>query len=206
MTSNAGTQKTARISLPPSISVSGPWNVKFQPPIREGFERTFETLSLWNGSEEARIKYFSRRGMHAADPGGCPPCPPGRAPCSTWAKSADVAEVKVNGQAAGSLWCQPFVLDITRLLKTGKNTLEITVTNRAVNRMIGDEQLPDDIGYNKDDTFRQFPAWFNDPAQVKARARRRPSPPCAATGQIRRWSRSGLAGPVQIRSQARLPR
>ncbi len=204
MTSNAGTQKTARISLPPSISVSGPWNVKFQPPIREGFERTFETLSLWNGSEEARIKYFSGRGTYTQTL-EVPAVPAGTRALLDLGKVCDVAEVKVNGQAAGSLWCQPFVLDITRLLKTGKNTLEITVTNRAVNRMIGDEQLPDDIGYNKDDTFRQFPAWFNDPAQVKARAREtftalRCYRPDSALVE------SGLAGPVQIRFQARLPR
>lgn len=54
----------------------------------------------------------------------------------------EAAVVYVNGQRAGSLWCPPYRLDVTRYLKTGENSLSIVVGNTALNHMAG-RRLPD---------------------------------------------------------------
>jgi hypothetical protein len=74
---------------------------------------------------------------------------------STWFKSGqhvwidlgtvrDIAEVKVNGKAAGLVWAPPYRVDVTSALKPGVNKLEIAVTNEWTNRQIGDRSLPED--------------------------------------------------------------
>lgn len=52
----------------------------------------------------------------------------------------DLAEVRVNGKSAGTLWRAPWRVDVGALAKTGKNALEIRVANKWVNRLIGDAQ------------------------------------------------------------------
>jgi len=47
----------------------------------------------------------------------------------------------VNGQQVGGiLWKPSFEADVTGALKPGTNHLEIRITNRWSNRMIGDQQ------------------------------------------------------------------
>ena len=58
-----------------------------------------------------------------------------------------MAEVTVNGVNKGILWARPYVVDVTKVLKPGKNTLEVKVTNLWTNRLIGDELLPEENEY-----------------------------------------------------------
>jgi hypothetical protein len=50
----------------------------------------------------------------------------------------------VNGNDAGGVWTFPYRLDISDLVKSGENTLEITVYNNWRNRLIADEMLPEE--------------------------------------------------------------
>lgn len=54
-----------------------------------------------------------------------------------------VSTVYVNDQLAGTIWCSPWNVDVTHLLKPGPNKLEIRVTNTWINRLIGDASLPE---------------------------------------------------------------
>jgi hypothetical protein len=54
----------------------------------------------------------------------------------------ELAEVKVNGQSCGIVWCPPYRMDITSAMKSGENKLEIEVVNFWPNRIIGDASLP----------------------------------------------------------------
>ena len=54
----------------------------------------------------------------------------------------EAAMVYVNGQRAGSVWCPPYSLDVTSLLKPGSNKFRIEVSNTAINYMSG-HSLPD---------------------------------------------------------------
>jgi len=49
----------------------------------------------------------------------------------------DAAEVFVNGQRAGAIWCAPFRLDLKPHLRPGRNRLEIRVYNTAINSLAG---------------------------------------------------------------------
>ncbi|HVU38708.1 MAG TPA: glycosyl hydrolase [Opitutales bacterium] len=65
---------------------------------------------------------------------------------------ADAAVVWVNGQRAGALWCPPYRVDVTGLLKAGANTIRIQVANRATNYMADQQNhpLPDYSALNAD--------------------------------------------------------
>lgn len=78
----------------------------------------------------------------------------------------------VNGQKLGVVWREPFRVDVTGALREGANTLEITVTNLWVNRIIGDRQP----GASRKYTYTSMPFY---------RASSRPLP-------------SGLLGPVRL--------
>jgi hypothetical protein len=55
---------------------------------------------------------------------------------------AEIAQVRVNGRLAGTLWRPPYRLDITEHVRAGANTLDITVANTWVNRCLHDATLP----------------------------------------------------------------
>ena len=62
----------------------------------------------------------------------------------------------------GILWKRPYRIEITDALKVGENTLEIKVTNLWINRMIGDEHLPEDSERNRAGTLKAWPEWLQD--------------------------------------------
>jgi hypothetical protein len=53
------------------------------------------------------------------------------------------AKITVNGQDLGVVWRKPFQVDISKAVKPGKNELNIEVVNLWPNRLIGDENLPE---------------------------------------------------------------
>jgi hypothetical protein len=106
--------------------------------------------------------------------------------------------VKLNGKDLGTLWKPPFSVMLRDMLDPGRNELEVRVTNLWPNRMIGDEQLPEDSDRNPNGTLKSWPQWL--PAG-------KPSP----TGRYtftswRLWKKdeallkSGLLGPVTIQA------
>jgi hypothetical protein len=107
-----------------------------------------------------------------------------------------IAEVILNGNQLGVAWKPPYSVDVTKALRPGRNDLEVKVTNLWPNRLIGDEQLPEDSDRNGDGTLKFWPQWLEDG---------KPSP----TGRVtfttwRLWGKgdalleSGLLGPVTI--------
>jgi hypothetical protein len=56
----------------------------------------------------------------------------------------NLARVRLNGHDLGIVWCAPWRVPITAAVKSSGNQLEVTVVNLWVNRLIGDEQEPED--------------------------------------------------------------
>ena len=54
----------------------------------------------------------------------------------------EAAVVYINEQPAGSVWCPPYSLDVSSLLRPGENKIRIVVANTALNYMAG-HSLPD---------------------------------------------------------------
>ena len=54
-----------------------------------------------------------------------------------------MAKVIVNGVYAGGVWTTPYRLDITDFVKNGKNEVKIELVNNWMNRIIGDQKLPE---------------------------------------------------------------
>jgi hypothetical protein len=114
-----------------------------------------------------------------------------------------VARVTVNGQSAGTALRPPYRLEVGHLLKPGTNTLSVLVTTTWANRMIGDEQFPDDLATTRDGggNLTRWPEWaFSgaprpEPRRITLSARcpyNKNSPLNAA----------GLIGPVKLRFES----
>ncbi len=114
------------------------------------------------------------------------------------------AEVFVNDQSAGLLWKRPYRMDISEHLKEGENLVRVEVANLWVNRIIGDQKLPDDSEWttNTGSTARgmglsRIPDWVKEG---------RDSPTGRKAFVSWKWEHlgekepvpSGLIGPVQI--------
>jgi len=109
-----------------------------------------------------------------------------------------LAQVKLNGKDLGILWKTPFRVDVTDAVQSGDNALEIRVTNNWVNRLIGDEQLPEDSRRHPGGNLVEWPKWLQEG---------KPSPTGRHTFSTwRHWSKdsplmeSGLLGPVTVRA------
>src|SRR5262249_30764767 len=77
-------------------------------------------------------------------------------------KVAVMAHVKLNGVDLGTLWKPPFRADVTEAIKQGDNKLEINIVNLWPNRMIGDEQLPEDSERETKGNLKKWPQWLLD--------------------------------------------
>ncbi len=120
--------------------LSGPWSVSFQPGRGAPASVMMKTLQPLDTHSDVGVKYFSGIASYSQNfklPKGVKPGQP------LWldlGKVGDVAEIRVNGKPAGTLWFAPWQVDIGKLAKAGQNTLEIRVANTWVNRLIGDKQ------------------------------------------------------------------
>ena len=184
--------------------LSGPWKVAFDPKW-SGINKAivFDRLDDWSKRPEEAVKHFSgtavyRQLFELSDANHSDAKSTIQLDLG---KVAIMATVILNGRNLGTLWKSPFKVDITNAIKPGKNALEIRVVNLLINRMIGDEFLPEDSerktehdsGELKD---MKWPQWITE---GKA------SPTGRYTFSTwRAWKKddplqeSGLLGPVKI--------
>jgi hypothetical protein len=122
-------------------TVSGPWNVAFQPNRGAPATITLDRLTSLSENADPGVKYFSGTATYTASVSVAANWIASGA--RLWLDLGDVknlAEVKVNGTPLGVVWKRPFRVDATEALRPGANTLEIKVANLWVNRLIGDKQ------------------------------------------------------------------
>jgi hypothetical protein len=99
------------------------------------------TLRPWNENADPGIRYFSGEGTYEKTV----EVPPswlarGNRVLLDLGVVHNLAVITVNGIKVSTVWHASFEADISGALKPGSNTLEITVVNSWVNRLIGDQQ------------------------------------------------------------------
>jgi hypothetical protein len=138
--------KTTSRSLPKTVestlaTLDGPWDLSFEPNLGAPAKITLDKLISWSDSSDEGVKYFSGKGTYTKTIDA--PADWSAKGAHVWLDLGDVknlAEVSVNGKPLGIVWKTPYRVDITGALKSGKNAVEIKVTNAWVNRIIGDRQ------------------------------------------------------------------
>lgn len=120
--------------------LSGPWAIAFEHGRGAPAAITVPQLLPLNQHVDPGVKYFSGVATYSRQftlPKGAKPKAP------LWLDLGEVggvAQVTVNGQAAGYAWHPPYRVEIGAAVKKGQNTVEVKVANTWVNRLIGDAQ------------------------------------------------------------------
>ena len=188
--------------LPEPVSITGPWTLRFPQGGGAPEAVTLENLISWTEHESAGVKYFSGTATYS-NVVRVPPelIGPGRKLFLDLGKVQVIAQLTLNGRDLGTLWKPPFQIEVTDAIQAGDNVLEIKVVNLWPNRLIGDEQLPDDCEWQVSSSslgavLRGWPRWLLEG---------KPSP----TGRLafttyKAWPKdaplleSGLLGPVML--------
>lgn len=159
-------------TLPTCIPLKGPWTVRFPQNMGASEEITLARLHSLHLEEDFGVRHFSGtmtylyslsiNNIYLQDD-ICLRLDLGRVEV--------LAEVLVNGKRASICWAPPYAIDIQQLLHEGDNLIEIRVTNLWVNRLIGDEYLPEENVYNYQDIpnkystlrnggIKKLPEWY----------------------------------------------
>lgn len=198
--------ESARINvaeLPEPATLPGPWRVAFTPGWGAPEAITLDQPRSLSLHDEPGVRYYSGTATYTTSfraPAAM--LLPGRRVSLDLGRVAVNAQVLLNGRDLGLLWHEPYRLDVTEALRVGENQLELRVTNLWINRMIGDEQLPEDSRRHGNGTLIEWPDWLETGA---------PSP----TGRLtftswRLWGKdsplveSGLLGPVTLNATAQV--
>jgi hypothetical protein len=125
-----------------TVEITTPWNVIFDAAQR-GPDKpvAMTTLGDWSENKDDRIRYYAGSAVYL-NKVVLDAVPEGETVYLDLGKVGVMAEVKLNGQPAGGVWTAPYRVDITKLVTAGENSIEVTVVNNWVNRLIGDSKLP----------------------------------------------------------------
>jgi hypothetical protein len=176
-------------------TLAGPWPVSFQSGRGAPAQATFPQLSDFRDNADAGIRYFSGIATYAHDLTIARADVRGTRLWLDLGQVNDLAEVWINGQLAGTVWKPPYRVDISTLIKPGRNALEIKAVNLWVNRLIGDVQP----GTTQKITFTQADGKVS-PDTPPAEAANQLRMPYAADAPLRP---SGLIGPITILAEER---
>jgi hypothetical protein len=139
------------VKLKALADIAGRWTVHFDPRWGGPEAADFDSLASWTERPEPGIKYYS--GTATYEKSFVVPVAPdstGRRPLFLdLGDVRELAEVKVNGESCGIVWCPPWRVDVTGAVKTGENKLEVKVVNFWPNRIIGDQSLPPDRRFTR---------------------------------------------------------
>ncbi|MEI6233073.1 MAG: glycosylhydrolase-like jelly roll fold domain-containing protein [Planctomycetota bacterium] len=168
-------------ALTTAQEITGAWQVTFDPKWGGPGQVNFEKLDDWIKRPEEGIKLYSgtatyRKTFAFAGEAG------NRAPLYLSLGSVKyIARVKLNGKDLGVVWTAPWRVEITGVVKTGANELEIDVINLWPNRRIGDASLPEEKRYthsniafspiypqNPPERSGLFPSGLLGPVEIKS--------------------------------------
>jgi hypothetical protein len=131
----------------PVQELSGPWDVQFDPrwfypDTGTGAKVRFERLTDWTQRSEEAIRHYSGTASSRTSFAWAPH--PGVTMLFLDLGTVrNLARVRLNGRDLGVVWTAPWRVEVTPVLKSGPNDLIIEVVNLWINRLIGDDSLPE---------------------------------------------------------------
>ena len=127
------------------ITLDGNWTVSFDPKWGGPEEVIFDHLTDWTLRPEDGIKYYSGIAVYRKTFDFSNSSANGKGKLYLdLGKVKNLARVRLNGHDLGVLWTAPWQKEITGIIREKDNQLEIEVANLWPNRLIGDQQFPDD--------------------------------------------------------------
>lgn len=138
------------------IELNNSWKVTFDPKWGGPGEVKFPKLINWINSTEDGIKYYSGKAIYRKTFDlGLKTELKGERLFLDLGNVKNVAEVRLNGKKLGILWCAPWRVEITNVVRAKDNRLEVDVINLWANRVIGDLNLSKEKRYTQThDVFR----------------------------------------------------
>jgi hypothetical protein len=125
------------------MEITGPWLVRFPPNLGAPPTKAFPTLVSWTSVPEDGVKYFSGTATYSKEfDAPADALAAGRRVILDLGALRNVADVTLNGRHLGILCKPPFQVDVNDIIHSGKNQLEIEITNTWANRFVGDSGLP----------------------------------------------------------------
>ncbi|MFH1006251.1 MAG: glycosyl hydrolase [Candidatus Latescibacterota bacterium] len=122
--------------------IAGPWAVAFDPRWGGPAHTTFDKLDDWTTRPEPSIQYYSGRATYRKTLDAVAEArKPGQRVYLDLGTLRSLAEIRLNGKDLGVLWCPPWRVEITGMLRATGNELEIDIVNVWANRIIGDAAL-----------------------------------------------------------------
>ncbi len=182
--------------VPDPTGIAGPWTVTFPTNLGAPSQITLTNLISWSEHSDPGVRFFSGAATYKTSFRIAAANERDLRLYLNLGEVAVMARPKLNGHDLGILWKPPFEAEITSFLREGENALEVEVVNLWPNRMIGDEQLPEESKRKPNGTLEEWPEWL---------LKGQPSP----TGRFsfttwRLWKKdsvlqsSGLLGPVTV--------
>jgi hypothetical protein len=138
-------KKTVRNFPEPQVlkELDNTWTVSFNPRWGGPEKVVFDKLEDWTKNENEGIKYYSGIARYQQSV----TIPHNVRNSEIYLDLGEVynlARVYVNGKDQGVVWTAPYRVKITDAIAEGENDIVIEVANLWPNRLIGDEQKPDD--------------------------------------------------------------
>ena len=149
------------------LDLKGPWQVQFPQGSGTPKQITMARLISLAQHDDPEVRHFSGTAIYrtqveipAAQLGK------GQRQVLELGDVQVIAEVLLNGKSLGVLWKAPYSVDVSRAVRAGRNEIQIRVANLWVNRLIGDQQYPDDCQWTtntgstaKGKGLLEIPAW-----------------------------------------------
>ena len=155
----------AQVSAAPKpLAIDGPWELTFPKGLGAPERVVLPQLISWSDHALPGVKYFSGTATyHRKIEVPQALLAPDHRLHLDLGHVAVIAQVKLNSRDLGILWKPPFCADVSEVVRAGANDLEISVVNLWINRLIGDEQLPDDCEWRPQsgsEVLAQYPQWL----------------------------------------------
>lgn len=199
--------KSTSLKLTPASSakiIGGAWDVKFTDG--RGAPATGQKmpeLRSWTDYSDRNIRHYSGSAVYGNTFSLSSAEVVNKKALLDLGEVFDMAEVSINGKLVGASWMKPAVLDISPFLRSGKNDIKITVVNRWINRLIGDEAITTPYKYESGTSvfttgrILEWPDWLYDSSRSRTDKR-------VTFATWRHYkdgdplTKSGLIGPVKI--------